>query len=304
MDVRTSPLVRMADEARRPTRWWVAWLVAVVIIVVGGVAGQLVGEAVLGSPDEDDTAYQYVELFLFGFTLVALLAWVVLKERRGVSSLGFRGPRPVVKILVGVGVGAGLMTLGVLVAVLIGQYDTDGSVHTNSGTSALLSLLPLAVLFLLQGSTEEAVTRGYMLQMGARQLTGWVAIVGGSAVFAVVHVDFHPVVLLNIGLFAVFASLVALEQGSLWVVCGVHAGWNYFQGNVYGLPVSGHAEATSLLTFGPATGSADVLTGADFGLEASLIGTAVLTLATAVALIRFRRRIGAVAAEEPIGLRS
>lgn len=301
MNVRMSPLVRMAGEARRPTRWWVAWLVAVVIIVVGGVAGQLVGEAVLGSPDKDAAAYQYVELFLFGFTLMALVGWVVLKERRGVSSLGFRGPRPVVKVLAGVGIGAGLMSLGVLVAVVLGQYDTDASVHSTTGTSALLSLLPLAVLFLLQGSTEEAVTRGYMLQMGARQLPGGVAIVASSAVFAVVHVDFHPLVLLNIGLFAVFASLVALEQGSLWMVCGLHAGWNYFQGNVYGLPVSGHAEATSLFTFGPASGSASVLTGADFGLEASLIGTAILAASTVAAWARFRHKSTADA-ETPVGL--
>lgn len=116
----------------------------------------------------------------------------------------------------------------------------------------MLALLPLAVLFLLQGSTEEAVTRGYMLQMGARQLPGWVAIIASSVLFSVLHINFDPLILINITLFAVFASLVALQQGSLWIVCGIHAGWNFFQGNVFGLPVSGHVEATALFTFGPA----------------------------------------------------
>ena len=51
MEIRTSPLVQMAEEARRPSRWWVGWPVALLIIVVGGAGGQALGTAVLGSPE-------------------------------------------------------------------------------------------------------------------------------------------------------------------------------------------------------------------------------------------------------------
>ncbi len=82
--------------------------------------------------------------------------------------------------------------------------------------------------------------------------------------------------LINIALYAVFASFIALGQGNLWLIAGLHAGWNYFQGNIYGLPVSGNAEASSLFAFGPAAGSSDLVSGGDFGVEASLVGTADL----------------------------
>jgi hypothetical protein len=83
---------------------------------------------------------------------------------------------------------------------------------------------------------------------------------------------------------------VALGAGNLWLICGLHAGWNYVQGNVYGLPVSGTPEANSLLAFGPTEGSDDLLTGGDFGVEASLSGTAVLLVALVVAVVYYRRQ--------------
>ncbi len=296
MDIRTSPLVEMANEAKRPTRWWLGWIVAILIIVVGGAGGQAVGDLVLGSPQPDDPFYQFGEFFSFGFTLVALALWVVWKEGRGFSSVGFRGGNPVGRLALGVVIGALMMGAGVLALSVMGQYESGVSGHTNLGSDALVLLLPLAVVFLLQASTEEAVTRGYMLQIGGLQLPGWVAIIATSVIFSVLHVGASPVALLNIALYAVFASFVALGQGSLWLICGIHAGWNYFQGNIFGVPVSGHSEANSLLAFGPAEGSSDLLSGGDFGVEASLVGTVLLAIALVIALVAYRR---AEAARQP-----
>ena len=289
MDIRTSPLVEMADEAKRPTRWWLGWIVAVLIVVVGGAGGQAIGSAVLGSPEPDDPKYQFGEFFSFGFTLVALLLWVVLKEGRPFSSLGFRGGNPVGKLAFGVVIGALMMAAGVLALTVMGQYETGASQHTNVGSEALALLLPLAVVFLLQASTEEAVTRGYMLQIGGLQLPGWVAVIATSVIFSILRVGASPLALVNIALYALFASFVALGQGSLWLICGIHAGWNYFQGNIFGVPVSGHAEASSLFAFGPAEGSSDLLSGGDFGIEASLAGTVVLVVALVIAFAAYRR---------------
>ena len=115
------------------------------------------------------------------------------------------------------------------------------------------------------------------------------AVIATSVIFSVLHVGSSPLVLLNIALYAVFASFVALGQGSLWLICGIHAGWNYFQGNIFGVPVSGHAEANSLFALRARAGPSDLLTGGDFGVEASLVGTAVLLVALMVAWARYRR---------------
>lgn len=289
MDIRASPLVEMAEEAKRPTRWWSGWIVAVLILMIGATVGQGIGSAVLGSPGPDDPMYQFEEFFSFGFTLVALLLWVVGKEGRPFSSLGFRGGNAVGKLAAGVVIGALMMGVGVLALTVVGQYEAGVSEHTNVGSQALALLLPLAVVFLLQASTEEAVTRGYMLQIGGRQLPGWVAIIAPSVIFSVLHVGASPLGLVNIALYALFASFVALGQGSLWLICGIHAGWNYFQGNIFGLPVSGNPKANALLAFGPAEGSSELLSGGEFGIEASLAGTVVLVIALVLAFAAYRR---------------
>jgi hypothetical protein len=120
-------------------------------------------------------------------------------------------------------------------------------------------------------------------------------VLASSVIFALVHLDFAPLVLLNIALYALFVSFVAHRRARCGWVCGIHAGWNFFQGNVFGLPVSGIAEATSLFSFGPARSSSDALSGGAFGLEAGLIGTVVLVVATVVAFVLFRRTADSVA---------
>lgn len=290
MDIRSSPLVQMAEEAERPTRWWAAWLVSVVMIMIGLTVGSGIGSVVLGSPEKDDALYQFTELFMFGTVAVLLFAWLRVKERRAFSSVGLRGANPVGKLALGLVIGAAMMATGVAVPWALGEYELGASAHARSGGEALVWLLPLLVLFVLQGSTEELVTRGYMLQVAGLQIPGAAAIAGTSVIFSVIHLAFAPIPLFNTALYAVFVCFVALGEGGLWLVCGIHAGWNYFQGNVFGLPVSGNPEGTSLLDFGPVSGSSDLVTGGDYGVEASLVGTAVLLVALAVAVGYFRRQ--------------
>ena len=266
----------MVDEARRPTRWWVGWLVALLIIEAFTFGGLFLGMAVLGNPADTDARSQYEEVFSVLATLLGLFLWVRFKEGRRFSSLGFRPSRDWVKLLLGFLIGGAMMSVGVLLGLATGAYGNGLSPHSLNGSSAVLALLPLILVFLLQGTNEESIVRGYMLQVGARQLPGWVAILVTSAIFTVIH-TLNPLTFLNIMLYAVFACLVALRQGSLWLIAGIHGGWNFFQGNVFGLPVSGLNYATSLFTVGPVPGASTMLNGGAFGLEAGLLGTLVLT---------------------------
>lgn len=289
MIIRTSPLVQMTSEAKRPTRWWFAWIVAALTIVIGAPLGGTLGLKLLGSPDEADTIHQFSEIFTFGATLLLLFLWVRLKEGRRFSSIGFRGGHAATKLGVGFLVGAAMMGVGVLVGWATGVYDNGVSEHTRLGASSLVAIIPLVLVFVFQASTEEAATRGYMLQEGGAQTNAWVAILGSSVFFTVIHLTFTPLVLINTVMYAVFASFVALGQGNLWLIAGIHAGWNYAQGNLFGLPVSGNVLASSLFGFGPSSASNDAVSGGDYGLEASLLGTVVLAVALVVAFTAYRR---------------
>lgn len=108
-------------------------------------------------------------------------------------------------------------------------------------------------------------------------------------IFSAMHRDAEVIPLLNIALYALFACFMALRDGSLWQICGFHAGWNFFQGNIFGLPVSGHPEGTSLWNFGPASGSSDLWTGGAFGVEASLVGTILISILVVVSFLQLRK---------------
>ena len=150
--------------------------------------------------------------------MIQLFLWVRFKESRPFSSIGFRGRNPIGKLLLGFVIGAAMMTIGVIAPWALGHYVTSGSVHTNVGSAALGALIPLVIVFLLQASTEEAVFRGYLLQVTGSQTNALIAIIGTSVFFAVIHTDFRPIVLTNITLYAVFACFVALGQGNLWLI--------------------------------------------------------------------------------------
>lgn len=59
---------------------------------------------------------------------------------------------------------------------------------------------------------------------------------------------------------------------------GLHVGWNFAQGNVFGIPVSGHAKDVSLWAFGPAPDTSAFLTGGEYGVEVSLYATIVIAV--------------------------
>ena len=288
MTVDDSRLVRMAEAARRPTRWWLAWLVVLVVILVVRPLGLSIGNALLGDPGRTQLWYPYVDAFGALTVLLALVLWVRVKEGRPFATVGFRPGRHWVRLFAGFGVGGAMAGVGVAAGMLTGLYADGQSTHTRTGLDAVLTLLPLILLFLLLGAGQEALTRGYLLQMSVRQLPAWVAIASTSALVAGLN-SLSPISLVNALLYAIFASLVALQQGSLWAVAGIQAGWSFTQINVLGLPVGGIPDASALWAIGPVAGTSSDLSGGTFGFQAGLLATAILAAATVVAYLRLRR---------------
>ena len=76
---------------------------------------------------------------------------------------------------------------------------------------------------------------------------------------------------------------------SLWLPIGIHMGWNFTEGGVFGAAVSGGGGGHGIVSM-PLTGP-DLLTGGAFGPEASLVSVA-LWLAVSVGLIAWTLKRG------------
>lgn len=293
MSVRTTPFVQDATTGRRSTPVVLAYVLVLLVGIIGvqGAFGYLYETAWTVEPGTP--AAQLQEAISFGAALLLVLAWVVLYERRPVASLGLRRPgRGVLTMLLGIVVGVVLLSIPTLFLLATGAYEVvDAPAGATSGWSALPLLLVLLCFVLVQGGTEEVLVRGFLFQSNAVRLPGWLAVLLPSLVFTLIHgVLTKPLALTMILAYALMATFLALRTGALWLVIGIHAGWNFAMGNLYGIAVSGlPAHTTSAVFLRAADDAPAWLTGGEFGTEASLPAVVVLVVAAAVTFVAYRR---------------
>ena len=161
----------------------------------------------------------------------------------------------------------------------------------------LVSLVGAFVLlpgWIIQGAAEELLTRGLLLQIFGRMTHSLFAIAISAIFFAYMHIGnngVHLLAYINLLLFGIFAGIFTLHERGLWGIYAIHSVWNWAQGNLFGLQVSGHEIKTAIVvdlkTVGPAW-----LTGGDFGPEGGLMVTVVLLIATFWVGIAYQKSSG------------
>jgi membrane protease YdiL (CAAX protease family) len=181
--------------------------------------------------------------------------------------------------LIGSLLGAASLLIATAIAMLAGGLRFN--VTAPELFPLVLKILVIsAVVFICAAAAEQVTYWGYPFQTLLRAHCGWVAVILSSAVFAWYHMGNPNVVpmftFINTALAGVWFSVAYLRTRSLWFPLGLHWAWNWIQGGLLGLPVSGRAETVSLLRatdFGPAW-----LTGGAYGIEGGIACTAALIL--------------------------
>lgn len=125
-------------------------------------------------------------------------------------------------------------------------------------------LLSLISFWFIQVGTEELVTRGWLLQTVTSKLNlSWgIAIL--SSLFSILHLGNQGVTalsLISIILVGVLMALYMLKTDNIWGVASLHGAWNFTQGNLVGVAVSGQNAGDSLLRFPTKSGVPDWLSG-------------------------------------------
>lgn len=292
MSIRQSVFVQDATTGNRITPWWLAILIVVGVFLAFSVGGAAI---FLSWPVPDGSALAQVREGVVCLIPIAIVfAWVTLFERRRIATLGFHKPqRGVLTLLLGVAVGMVMISVPILLLWATGVYRTAAPPpDSSSGLSALPLVVLLALTVVIQGSQEEILFRGFLFQSLGARLPGWLAVVLTCLGFTLVHgVATRPIAFTTIFFFALFAIFVVLERQSLWLMCGIHAGWNWALGNVFGLQVSGLALKTNAVFFlEAAPGQPEWLTGGRFGTEGSLIASFMIITATVLVFLAWRRR--------------
>ena len=106
------------------------------------------------------------------------------------------------------------------------------------------------ILYIFVGFAEEILGRGYIISVMKQTRNIPLMVIVSAVVFSLMHIfnsSFSLIPFINIVLIGVVFSLMYIWSGNLWMCIGYHIAWNYFQGNVFGFPVSG-MESKGIIT--------------------------------------------------------
>jgi len=228
---------------------------------------------------------------LLAVTLSVFLARRFL-DKRTFSSLGFKLDRLAVRdLLVGFGIPFLMIGLVYILESSLGWLAFEGFAWQSDGFSIVASQTFIYFLaFILVGWNEELLSRGYHLQNLASGLNMPWAMLISSALFGFLHIRNPNTIWMSvIGIIfaGVFLAFGYLRTRQLWLPIGLHIGWNFFEGVVFGFPVSGTVTYSLFKTdvSGPLH-----WTGGLFGPEGGLVLIPALLLGFSLVVIYTRNR--------------
>jgi membrane protease YdiL (CAAX protease family) len=263
--------------------WAATWRIAAFLVIWGALLAPLIILPVASSRDNDATTPGW-QLYLDTATLAAMLAaaWIAVRyfDRRWFRSLGFE-PRAAIRDLpAGLVIGSGMIAVALAITFALGWARIE---VVRSALTRPFALVALSVA--LNTITQELLFRGYILQTIAGRFRVRWAIAVTSVLFTAAHAGALAagvIPTLNLLLAGFLLAVGYVVTRNLWLPIGLHFAWNFLQGPVLGLAVSGEQIHGGVAPLRTMLGGPEVLSGGMFGFEGGLVGTAVTLAGVAV----------------------
>lgn len=266
------------------------------------IAAMLIGEAVIiaglmiagYNPLQGDIPTSTFGMMLpeYGFIVYAAVTILYCRivEKKKISDLGLN-----VDILGGfLGCVLALVLLAAVMAVccLAGGFSWVGIQQLTSTKDLVIMLFA----FVIQSGAEELMVRGFLMNTLRKRTSVLVAVMVSATMFAIPHLPsmldmggaYVIVGIVNLYLVSVVLSALVLRRNNIWAAWGLHAAWNFVLYGALGLPLSGGA-ASNAGIFQFVTNGESILNGGGYGVEASIITTAILAVAVGFLMINWKK---------------
>lgn len=220
-----------------------------------------------------------ISLFITAATTLCCFLYCRKIERRSWASMGFQKQGWLLRYLRGYAIGTVMLLLCALILWLMGDLD-----FAFAKKIPVLYIMAFFVGFLIQGMSEEVLVRGYFMVSLSNRCHTAIAVGISSVVFALLHLGNSGISLLamlNLTLFGVFMAVYILRTDDILGACAIHSAWNFTQGNLVGIRVSGMTQLPTVAIMNP-IGENALFHGGNFGLEGGLIVTIMLTIVIAL----------------------
>lgn len=240
-------------------------------------------------------------LGLFGLTALCR----AFLDRRSLRSMGYQWPNwgPITSLAGGLVWGWAPIVAAIAIPWGLGMYEVER-------VSLPLTLVIMTPTLILAAYHEEFVFRGYLLQNMLDIRRPVIGVIVTSLLFWLVHslnpaAWSSPLVAVNLFGAGVVLSLAYLASGNIWFPTSMHFAWNFTQGLLLSVPISGikvEGIVNLRTTDWQPDWLAQLFTGGAFGLEASIITSAVELILVGLFLLAIRWRqeapVEAILAEE------
>ncbi|SHN33808.1 CPBP family intramembrane glutamic endopeptidase [Gracilibacillus kekensis] len=267
------------------SKWSSFWRYPIVWMITGAIGIILVDSLFRQLTDQTEGITSLL-LTLTKCFIVIMVYRLTMKylARRSTAEISIQ--RAGIETGMGLLTGALFIVVSILIIVAMGGYSLQWASSVDTSAVLIMSIeaaLSAAII-------EELIFRGFMFQAIQNLVGAWPALAVTSLFFGVAHIGNPGATLWSAFAISIEAGLLLgaafLWRRNLWFVIGLHFAWNAIE-DMVGIPVSGYL--TAGLYNVKVNGSA-LLTGGDFGLEASIVPIIVSLLISIPMLIYATRK--------------
>ena len=200
---------------------------------------------------------------------------------------GLKGNR-IPELLIGLVIGFFMNGILIVFAMM------HGDIHLYFDRFDFLSFLILFVAVFIQCAAEEIMCRGFIYHRVLRTYRGQyllAALVNG-VFFGLVHITNNgatPTAIIYIIVCGIQYSAMVYYFDSVWMAMGAHAGWNFTQSILAGLPNSGNVFPYSIFRLDAATATDSFFYNVGFGVESTVPAIIMGIMLTAVIVVIGRK---------------
>lgn len=226
-----------------------------------------------------DSEYRLLGM-LFLTVLVSISVYIFAKkiQKRNKESLGLTSPNKFKNYIKGLLLGIGMIGGVILILKILGLIE----IKSNIANISPIIYLFIIIGWICQGFEEELVTRSILMNFLAAKYSPLVGIISNALIFSLLHLannSFGFLAAINIFIVGILFSLLFYVSDDIMLSAAAHSFWNFAQGNIFGISVSGIANSKNTIFISKLLGNPS-LTGGAFGIEGGLATTIVLTIVT------------------------
>lgn len=230
---------------------------------------------------------QLMHLFGTIFTILVFLTIGKHQYHRSWRSLGLTKHHAIPQYFLGLGIGFVMISSVIGLAYLFNGLSFSGMTH-----GSVKILIMYFIAFMIQGFSEELMTRGFFMNACAVKTGVKKAVIYNSLMFAMLHLandGISIIALINLILIGIIFSLFSIYFDNIIVSSAIHSIWNFAQGNIYGVLVSGIYLPSTWMRFSIVQGN-DLISGGAFGLEGSILVTIMAVFIMVLLSVLYKRK--------------